>query len=342
MDPTQNPAPTSTNDDSEWDEVGLDFLSDKGLEQEKNPREQRTIDEQAKSQKTTEEEGASQDDPANKEQNEESKLGDEADKATGQPGEAKPGEAGTEPETKTQQPATDPDAEDRARRRVQLDIEADRKELANDIREKMFSEVPQKLLDAEGREIRVPQDVTQYKNPATGQNFTLEEGTRWLQLAQMNLEDKSKQAQSEIDKIVDVNITIKEEAQEVLEKFGPLLQANPKLRKEVWEDYRNTLDISADGEVITGAKLSMKNFYNRVLTPYLAEAIRRQKTTQEQAQANADEQARKAELAKKATEQKAQSQSDREDVFSTRTKGHEGMDPEEKEWADVGKEYFES
>jgi len=337
MDPTQNPAgndpaPTTTDtDDSEWDDVGLDFLADKGQESDKKEEEQRTIDEQAESKKDDKEEGAPKSDPENQKPNEEQKPGDEANKATGE--EGKPAEA------KTPEPAPNPDAEDRARRRAQLDLEADRKELAQDIKAKMYSDVPDKLLDAEGKEIRTPQDVTQYRNPATGQNFSLEEATRWLQLAQLNLEDKSKTTQGEIDNIVDVNIRVKEEADEILEEFGALLRDKPGLRKQIWEDYKATLQVSADGEVIVGAPVSMRNFYRTQLTPYKVYAEQQQ--TQAEQQAEVDQKAKDEAAKKKAATEKRQSQSDREDVFSTRTKTHEGMDPEEKEWAEVGKEYYE-
>lgn len=329
--------PDNNNDAKEWDEVGLDFLSDRGVESDKDPKEQRTIDEQDEQRKSAEEEGAEEGDPAAKKQDEEPGASNDPEKGAGAEGEeGKPGEGEpAKPEDQQQPPAPDPDAEDRARRRAQLELDADRKELATEVREKLFSDKPTKLLDAEGREIRTPQDVTQYRNPRTGKNFTIEEASQWLMLAQRNLEENLEKDQKEIDRIVDVNLRIKEEADDVMREFGELLKANPKTKAKIWKDYQATLETNESGDVITNAPISMLNYYRNVLTPY--KALAAQRAQERNAQAEADKKA----AAQKAAKEKRQSQSDREDVFSTRTKGHEGMDPEEKEWADVAKNYYE-
>lgn len=351
MDPQNNPAPTQTdNDDAEWEQAGLDFLADRGIEKEdpRDPKEQEAIDEQAKSQKSDEEEGSPESNPEDKKSDEKQGDGDDAQKSAGAEGEdgkptdgaEKPGEKSDDPAPE-QPPATDPAAEERARRRAQLDLEADRKELAQDIKQKLFDDVPDKLLDAEGREIRTPEDVTQYRNPATGQNFTIEEAARWLQLAQRDLETKQNTAQGEVDKIVEVNLQIKEDADAVMAQFGEFLSKNPGLRKQIWADYSKSFKLSDDGEVIVEAPISMLNYYSTLLQPYVTDAANRAKAAAEKAEAD-KQAAETAEAAKKkAAEDKRNSQSDREDILSTRTKTHEGMDPEEKEWAEAAKEYYE-
>lgn len=349
MDPSQNPAgdnpaPTTTDsDDAEWDQVGLDFLAGKDIDTDKKEEEQRTIDEQAKSKEGGQEEGAPEANPNDKKSDEEQRASDgsqASDGAEGEEGKSADDKKPADPKANEQQPpARDPDAEDRARRRAQLDLEADRKELARDIREKMFSDVPEKLLDSEGREIRTPQDVTQYRNPATGKNFTIEEATSWLMQADSHHKDKLAKTQTEVDRIVDVNLTIKEEADEVVEKYGKLLAKNPGLRKQVWTDWRNTLEVSEDGEVIVRAPVSLKNYFDSVLSPHLAYATEQERKAA--ADAEAAKKAENAENKKKVEQEKQQSRSDREDISSARTKDQEGMDSEEKEWAESAKAYYE-
>lgn len=365
MDPNENPtgnnpAATQTdNDADEWEQAGLDFLADKGIEKEdpekKDSKEQETLDEQAKSQEKSEKEGEDKTPPEDKKQDEDPGDGDDAKKSSeSEKKDEKPpadddaddkkdakdpeDPAPAEPE---QPPATDPAAEERARRRAQLDLEADRKELAQDIKTKLFDDVPDKLLDAEGREIRTPEDVMQYRNPATGKNFTLEEGARWLQLAQKDLETKQNTAQGEVDKIVEVNLRVKEDADAVMAEFGEFLSKNPGLRKQIWADYSKSFKLSDDGEVIVEAPISMYNHYATLLQPYITDAKNRAKAAQDKVEADKKAEEEAAEAKKKAAEKKKEDRSDREDILSTRTKTHEGMDPEEKEWAEAAKEYYE-
>lgn len=338
MDPDQTQSTMSDNDAAEWEQAELDYLSGKDMSSEK---EQGSIDEQTKSKEGSEGEGSQEGDPASKKQNEEQGVGndpEEGGRSSEEGGKPADGSETSKDEGKPKedsQPATDPDAAERASRRAQLELEADRKELASDIREKMFSDKPTKLLDAEGQEIRTFQDVMQYRNPATGKNFTAEEASQWLMQAQRHLEETSAADQKEVDRIVDVNLTIKEEAAEVMEKYGALLAKNPNLRKQVWEDFKGTLQLSEDGEVITNAPISMKNYYDSVLGPHLSYA------NEQDRQANAQAEADKKAAAEKAAKEKKQAQSDRADLTGTRTKGDEQMDPEEKEWAEATKSYYE-
>lgn len=318
---------------SEWEEAGLDFLSDKGTEAPKEELgEQETISEQAKSQESGEEEAAPETDQEYKKPDEEPGTSDDTEKSGG---EAEPEEPrGEDPADKV---AADPAAEDRARRRAQLELEADRKELAKDIKEKMFSEIPDRLLDDKGIEIKTVAQVMTYTNPETGENFTDKEASQWLMQAQQHIESKSSEAQSQIDKIVDVNLTLKEDAADVMSQYGDFLKDNPGLKKDLWEDYKATMKISDDGEVIVDAPLSMKRFYDRALQPYVAFAKQKQEAAEAQVKAEADKKAK----IRRVQEEKKTSHSDREDVVSTRTKSNEGMDPEEKEWAEAAKEHFE-
>lgn len=339
MDPTQNPVgtpPAPTNDDSgaaEWDQAGLDFLSDHGVEPDKRKEEQGAIDEQAKPKEGDEAEGAPKSDPEGKKPDEEQGAGDDSKKGDGAEGESgKPKEG--EPETP---PVPTPEQADREYRRRQLELEADRKELTEDVRKEMFSDKPTRLEDADGDPIETIADVMRLQNPRTGKPFTAEEATSWLMQAQRNFEKEQEKTDKEVAQIVEVNLNIKEQADSIKSKYGELLKNMPKLRARVWAEYQKTLIKDEKSEVITGAPVSMEAFYDTMLTPYMKQVENLKK------QAEADEQkAAEAEKRKKeAEEKKKQSRGDREDIFSTRTKIEDISDPEEKEWAKAAKDYYE-
>ena len=349
MDPDSNTAGDTTNNEaSEWDQAGIDFLTDKGVESDTNRSEQETINEQEESQEDTDKETKTdtngEEDPealdsgtgekSTKTDKTETKSGDE----TATPSDKNEAGEKKQPEKQEQKQTSDPEVTEKAQRRAQLELEADRKDIAREVRDKMFDS-PDRLLDSEGREIRTPQDVTQYRNPTTGKNFTLEEGSAWLMAAQRNLEEQQEADQSQIDKIVDVNLTVKEEADQIMEEYGDFLANNPKLRQELWADYQNTIKTDESGEVITEAPLSMFNYYRKVITPYLAYQSEKEKV--EADKKAAEEKAEADKTKKKVEKEKQQDRSDREDIYSTRTKSQEGMDSTEKEWANVAKEYYE-
>jgi hypothetical protein len=340
MDPTQNPAGdagASTNDNndaSEWDQAGLDFLSDQGIEPDKRKEEQGAIDEQAKSKEGDEEKGAPKSDPEGKKPDEKQGAGDDSKKGDGTEGEGgKPAE-GEQPETP---PVPTPEQADREYRRRQLELEADRKDLTEDIRKEMFGEKPARLEDADGDPIETIADVMRLQNPATGKPFTAEEATHWLFQAQRNFEKTQAEDSKKIAEIVEVNLNIKQQADSIKSKYGELLKHMPNLKAHVWAEYQKTLVKDEKSEIIIGAPVSMETFYDTILAPYMkqVEDLKKQAEADEQKTAEAEKRKKDAE------EKKKQSQGDREDIFSTRTKIEDISDPEEKEWAKAAKDYYE-
>lgn len=344
MDPTQNPAgnqpaanDAASNDASEWDQAGLDFLSDRGVEAPD---------------KRTEEQGAIQDNNGG-----DGVQSDPNAKKTpeGGDGSAKPGE-GTDPQhpqgdgkndvqpngeaptgTPENQPQPSQEQADRDFRRRQLELEADRKELSTDIRKELFSDQPTRLEDADGDPIETIADVMRLENPITKKPFTAEEASQWLMQAQRNFEKNQEKTQKEIDEIVEVNLSIKEQADSVKTKYGELLKHMPKLRARVWEQYKATLQTHEGTDIIKKAPVPMEAFYDTILAPYMREVDRLKKDAEADKQRQEEAEKRK----KEAEEKKKQSQGDREDIFSTRTKIESISDPEEKEWAQAAKEYYE-
>lgn len=339
MDPTQNPAgndpaATATDDSKEWDQAGLDFLADRGVEPVKNQEEQGAIEnEQTKPKEGDEGKKTPEANPEGKKPNEEPGNGDDPQKGTGTAEEAgKP--TGSETE---EPPRQTPEQEEAARRRSLLELDADRKELATDVRKEMFSDVPTRLEDADGDPIETIADVMRLTNPRTGKPFTAEEASQWLMQATRHVEKQQEATQKQVDEIVDVNLRIKQEADSVKSKYGQLLAHMPKLRARVWAQYKATLQTHEGSDIITKAPISMEDFYDTILAPYQRQVEDMKKNAEVDKQKQEENEKRK----KEAEEKKKRSQGDREDVFSTRTKIEDISDPEEKEWAQAAKEYYE-
>lgn len=335
----QTPPAAPTNDDSaEWDEAGIDFLSDKGVEAPSTAKEQETIEEQddpqPKDDPVQEDGGKDDTEPTDP------KTTEKGNVQTGEEGKPKDGSETPEGEQPpAEQPTPTPEQQEAQRRQTQLALEADRKDLAKDIREKMFSDVPTRLEDADGDPIETIQDVMQLRNPNTGQRFTAEEAAQYLLQAQRHFDKQQEETRSKVDDIVEVNLNIKEQAEAVKSEYGEILAHMPKLRARLWNQFKATLDTDESGEVFTRMPLSMKEFYDTAMAPY----VKQVEDMKANAQAEADKKAKEEAEAKKkeAEKNKRQSQSDREDVFSTRTKIEEGMDTEEREWAMAAKEHYE-
>lgn len=341
MDPTQTPAdntsaPAADNNASEWDQAGLDFLSDHGVEPDKRTEEQGAIDEQAKSKENEEKNGASEGDPNAKKPDEKPGVSNDPNKK-GEGDQGKPAEGEGAVPKPEDTPAPTPEQTERDRRRSLLELDADRKEIAKDVRDKMFSDTPNRLEDADGDPIETIGDVMRLQNPRTGKPFTAEEASQWLMQAQRHVEKQQDEIGKKIENIVEVNLNIKEQAEAVKSKYGELLKHMPNLRAKTWQQYQATLQKDEKSEIITGAPLNMEEFYDMVMAPYVKQV------EDMKAKAEADEkQKQEAEQRKKdAEEKKKRDQGDRGDVFSTRTKIEDISDPEEKEWAAAAKDYYE-
>lgn len=213
------------------------------------------------------------------------------------------------------------------------------KTFSNDVREKMFSTVPEQVQDAEGRPIKTLEDVQNYINPQTKEAFTEEEAAYWLMNAQQQLRETKADTDKQIEDIAQVNIRIKDEADVINSKYETYLKENPDIRKSLWAQYAKTLTVDEASGVITKAPVSLEEFYELALEPRVAAAQPKPAAsvatpTQTPEQVAATEAAAKVE-ADKARQQK---RADRSDVYMPPTDPN--LDPEEKEWADAHKAEF--
>lgn len=204
--------------------------------------------------------------------------------------------------------------------------------VAADVREKMYKDAPTVLQDADGDPIRTVADVMQMINPRTitaeepkGRGFTEEEAGMWLLAAQSKFNQDRATDAKEINRIAEVNVDLKDQADSITYRYGALLKADTALRDRIWAQYDKTLRKDADSGVITDAPVDMVEFYDIALAPYLQAGEAAAKT--EADKAAADKAAADAETARK-----KQEQADRSDIFGGGNIDDNSTD-EEKEWA---------
>lgn len=304
MDDDQSPAPVVESEASEWEQATSDFAADVGYKETKEePETPAEVTEEKPEVKA-----------------EEPKV-EEEPKAEEDPSE----------ETSGADPVPTPDTSRvREQRAIQREIIEDRNAVIEDIRTEMFSDVPRELQDADGDPIRTIEDVQKLTNPNTGQPFTDEEAGMWLLAAQQQLTRTLADNDRQVEELAELQLSIKDQADSVKEKYGELLKANPDgIREKVWEAYSETLEKDPKSGIITKAPMSLEKFYEIALKPYAKLA--------EQMEATAEA---KSEVATKTQEvKKVKARADRQDIYSGGKT--ETMDDQEKEWSEVAKNYYE-
>ena len=320
MDENQQQASDAGAQD-DWSNAEAGFLEDKGVK-----IEEKNTDEQAKSEEGKKDDSASKVDPQAKKSDE--KSGDDNDSKKGS-GEKEKVDPNDDPNLK--QP-DDPNAPYREARQVQRELDADRDATQKDIREKMFSDWSDDILDSDGDPLKTPADVMKRINPTTNKPFTEEEATAWLLAAQKQKDKDRAEVQARIEEYAETNIRIKDEGDAVRTKFGKILDKMPELGKEIWADFKNTLVIDEKSGVILKMPVSLQRFYERALQPYADYNARLEAEAAEKAKAD-------IETKKQEKIQTKRTQGDREDIVSS---GNSNVaDPEEEGWAKAAKSYYE-
>lgn len=233
----------------------------------------------------------------------------------------------------------------RETRATQQEMAAEKKSMISDVKEKMFSDIKTEITDADGDPIRTIEDVKRLLNPNTGKPFTETEAATYLLQAQQKLRKDLDETEKQIEDIAEVNLSIRDQANNTREKYGPLFEAFKKspnsdlntLQQRLWAEYQETLVKDEKTGIITRAPVSLERFYDTSLAGYvkLADQLKADEEAKEKAAAKKKEAEKKAK-----DEAKAKNKGDREDIFSAGKT--DSMDPDEKEWAQAGKDYYEN
>lgn len=248
-----------------------------------------------------------------------------------EPGAKKPDEAAMDKDSETE-PAEPTDASARlTAREQQAEVDA----VKSDIRERMFANQPTELKAGDGTLLDSPDKVMQFKNPATGEAFTREEATLWLNQAERELTKSVAETNQRVNEITDTNLNLKDQADVVNFQYGELLRAMPELRSKLWAEYEKTLEKDSKSGIITKAKVSLQSFYEAALEPYaeLGRKLESDEANKTAATTQATEQAKKdAEAAKQ------QRRTDRSDIYGPGKVDTQTED--DKEWAAAAEAVF--
>lgn len=299
-----------------WGDAEAAFLADKGIktEEKKDPADEEDPNKPADNGADDPSKNGGEDDPDKKPEDSEEESDPNDDPDLEQP--------------------DDKNAAYREARQVQKELEADRQAMQADVQKELYPDWNDDILDADGEPLRTPRDVMGHINPATktkenpqGRRFTEEEATAWLFAAQKHKDTQRAEMQQRVEKVSEVMIDQRDQADQVKEKYGDLLTKLPNLRKEIWADYRATLVVDKETGLIVDAPVPLYNFFERALRPYAE--------YQKQLEAQAANTPNKAQT----ETQRKQTQADREDIHSA--SGGSITDPEEEGWAKAAKEYYE-
>jgi len=222
------------------------------------------------------------------------------------------------PEEPTTNPAI---AEARA---TQREIAEEFEAMKRDVAQELFKDLPTELKDADGDPIRGVEDVMKLVDPRTGVAFTEEAATVYLIQAKENLNRIISEAEKQADHITSINIALKDDSDRLQREFGEILKANPDVFPAVWAQYQKTLKLSPSGKMVVEAPVSLYEFTKTAVLPYVNVA----KAQQEAAAAK--------DAAAKA--QRSQDRRSRSDIFSNGK--IDNLSDDEKEWAEVSKDYF--
>lgn len=316
VEPVELVAPTAeeaaqTAEENEWNDAAKDVFADK-IDKKEVPKDEPTNPQQdAKTPKTQ---------TIDPNETPEQKTAREAK-------EAADGDAGDEDAKNP----NNSDSSGRDARQAAREFAQQTEAVKSDVREKMFADVPQVLKDADGDPINSIEDVMRLKNPRTGEAFTEEEAGMWLLSAQQQFNQNIANVEKEIERISDVNLDLKDQADSIAFNYGELLKEMPELRDRLWTEYEKTLVKDPASGVITKNPVSLKSFYEMALKPYaeLAEKLEVDAAETSTAEVAATNQ---AEATKKQTRQ------DRSDIFGGGKT--EEVDSEDKEWADAATAVF--
>lgn len=220
-------------------------------------------------------------------------------------------------------------------RQSQAQYERVKSDMISDIREKMYKDLPTELVDGDGDPIRSIEDVMKHIDPRTGEPFTEEAAGLWFLNATQQFKQNLANINQRVEKIAEVNIAVKDEADVVNEKYGEILKNNTDLRDRLWAQFEKTLVKDPQTGIIIDMPVSLLEFYDITMSPYANQAPAAQSPA---AAPPAPEEPK--ETPEQQEERRKKERSDRSDIFGGGD--NKNLDPEDKEWAEAHQDYFGS
>lgn len=131
--------------------------------------------------------------------------------------------------------------------------------------------IDKNIYDSNGKIIKTAQDIVDRGlfKPGTEEPFTYEEAASWLLNAQRQTNENIAEMQQYAENVAETNVSLVESNQRVLEQWGDVLKAMPKLADELAETYINTqLTWDKTKSFVTNVSMSPEQFYQLTLAPY--------------------------------------------------------------------------
>jgi hypothetical protein len=324
--PTKTPQQLAEDADAaEWAEAEDEIFPGLKSTQKKDAK-----NEPAKPEKTAEEIAAEATNPAGEEPNAEPGAGDDT---------AAQGD-GTEKNGDKSDVSTDPEAAARESRAQTRAYAQQLETVKTDVRERMYANVPKTLTDRDGDPIASIEDVMKHDNPLTGEAFTEVEAATWLLAAQQQFNQKIAEIDKHIEKVAEINLDLKDQADSITAKYGDYLKANPELRDKIWAKYNDTLQKDPETETIVNAPVSMVEFYDMILADRVKEAAAPVAPAAPEVPAETQEQktAREAKEKQDAADAKKRKLAGRSDIYAGQAQ--DTTSDEDKEWAEAEQNVF--
>lgn len=181
--------------------------------------------------------------------------------------------------------------------------------------------IDRQLRDKDGDPIKSIEDVMDRVNPRTGENFTEEEAGRWLLQEQQALNKQIEELETSAQRVAEVNVNLKNDANRVVDKYGDILTKYPSLADKAKALYERTLRRDAKTGVTLEAPIDLLDFYDTFLEPYVTGVVQSPPPPPP-----AEE-----------PPKPPKDPNDRADLPTTN--GNDNLSKEDREWAEIAKEY---
>lgn len=129
--------------------------------------------------------------------------------------------------------------------------------------------IDKNLYDETGRVIHTAQDIVDRGLvKANGEEFTYEEAAQWILDSTRQMNEQIAAMESNAEGLAELNQSLKEGSDRVLELYGTVLDAMPSVRQQLADAYLKTLIIDEKTGLVTKATIDPVEFYGIAMAPY--------------------------------------------------------------------------
>lgn len=280
-DGTQKPADNQPPEEFDYHTLAESLLAKEEDKPDDENKGEEATKPDAEAEKETEKPKEGEEKPEDK-PDDKPKEGEDADKKL--EGEEKPAEGDKPADDK---PAEGESAEEAAKPLTREDIRAamreeeQARETATAERQSFSGQVRSNLKEAlkldstfttvaldDGTPINSVEQLTKVLNPETDEPYTREEAATLLLDARKIVDENVAAYEKRVDDLTDLNVSFKEQSDEVDRLYGDVLKAFPDVAKDLLEAYKKTFKTDDDGKYVTDVPIPPMEFYGPALRPF--------------------------------------------------------------------------